>query len=739
MAGDNELQVIVRAVINELSANMQEAQKIVVASSEQMNAAVAQATAGMSTEIEKLTARVKQLEDEMANGVGRASHQMRAEMALISDASRQTFGVSIPRHLRGFIAELPGVGVALEAAFSATAVLFLISIVVEVGKKIAELIDNIDKLSASEKKHFDDLQKQSKDTLDMLAKNLKAEYEIQIAKATGVEKDRLRLQMATALVRIGQQTVENLKEQQAEARDIAKQYEAMADSHNEIAKNAVGSQGGGAAALANLALGKIDEGKSAAFTNQAREMQKAITDADISLKELQGTAAGAGRELTHAMTESANKTNDLRIRLIAALGDMPQKDANELRERILKIADPEARERIVKFYEAIRKDHDEVKNTVTKNTAEMQKRQDELTKSTLEGQQKILAEAIKDADARAKTDHQIVQSALASIDQDITATQGATERKKMILDDELAHGEITQRKYLQSMKKALDDEYKATATALQEKLRLLSFDPTMNPEEYDRIQSEIAKLREKHNADMLKNTIQMRDAQMKVWRQLGDGILSTMRGSVQGIIMGTTTIGEAVRNLMANTLATVAEMLIEMGLKWIGTHLMMRAISSIFHIQEVADTTAAQAAKQTVMSTTNSAGVISDAALAAANAYAAFAAFPPVAAAMAAEASATVLGFLPMAMFHGGGDVPYDMPAFLQKDEMVLDRNHAQHVRDTAAGGSGSSSGKGPSFHYAPSVQALDATGVDAVLSKHERVFTKHVKRQLKQLGFKTA
>lgn len=50
----------------------------------------------------------------------------------------EEIGVHVPRHVRGFIAELPGVGVALEAAFSATAVLVLLDVFVKLVEKAHE-------------------------------------------------------------------------------------------------------------------------------------------------------------------------------------------------------------------------------------------------------------------------------------------------------------------------------------------------------------------------------------------------------------------------------------------------------------------------------------------------------------------------------------------------------------------------------------------------------------------------
>ena len=60
----------------------------------------------------------------------------KAEMALLGEE----IGVRIPRHLRGFVSELPGVGQALTAAFSATAVLMLLQILVTASEKLGDFL-----------------------------------------------------------------------------------------------------------------------------------------------------------------------------------------------------------------------------------------------------------------------------------------------------------------------------------------------------------------------------------------------------------------------------------------------------------------------------------------------------------------------------------------------------------------------------------------------------------------------
>lgn len=64
-------------------------------------------------------------------------YEARGEVALLGEE----LGIKVPRHLRSFLVELPGVGEAMTAAFSATAVLFLVQILFEGAKKLTEFIE----------------------------------------------------------------------------------------------------------------------------------------------------------------------------------------------------------------------------------------------------------------------------------------------------------------------------------------------------------------------------------------------------------------------------------------------------------------------------------------------------------------------------------------------------------------------------------------------------------------------
>lgn len=79
-------------------------------------------------------------------------YEARGEAGLLGEM----FGIHLPRHVRTFIAELPGVGVALSAAFSATAVIFIIEAIAQAIEKISELAEHSQKVAEAWQKVDDD-------------------------------------------------------------------------------------------------------------------------------------------------------------------------------------------------------------------------------------------------------------------------------------------------------------------------------------------------------------------------------------------------------------------------------------------------------------------------------------------------------------------------------------------------------------------------------------------------------
>lgn len=123
--------------------------------------------AAIYAELQLSTAKFKAALGEATNETRRfsaetrkSSEEARASIALLGEE----IGVRLPRHLRSFVAELPGVGKAMSAAFEAVAVIALIDVVVEAGKKIYEFVQ---KNEEAAKKNAEAWSESAKDIRDV--------------------------------------------------------------------------------------------------------------------------------------------------------------------------------------------------------------------------------------------------------------------------------------------------------------------------------------------------------------------------------------------------------------------------------------------------------------------------------------------------------------------------------------------------------------------------------------------
>jgi hypothetical protein len=186
-----------------------------------------------------------------------------------------------------------------------------------------------------------------------------------------------------------------------------------------------------------------------------------------------------------------------------------------------------------------------------------------------------------------------------------------------------------------------------------------------------------------------------------------EGIMGDATKMVNGLVMGTETVGRAFANLGLGIVSTMEKSFAK-----------------------------ALAQELTYMATSGAAqrehalgGIMRDAYKAASNVYAEVP-FPfniPAAAGMFALVAA-MGGELPSA---AGGmlQVPGDMLAMVHKNESIIPASIAGPMREQLGGGGGS----GATVHYSPTIHAIDAQGMEGVLNKHSRVLVKVMHRELRK------
>lgn len=93
-----------------------------------------------SAALEKAKSQLKQLEGGVHSAAATTKHEMTEAKGTIALLGEQ-IGIALPRHIRSFIAELPGVASAMSAAFSAVAVVGIGLAIYEAGKKVYEFAE----------------------------------------------------------------------------------------------------------------------------------------------------------------------------------------------------------------------------------------------------------------------------------------------------------------------------------------------------------------------------------------------------------------------------------------------------------------------------------------------------------------------------------------------------------------------------------------------------------------------
>ena len=146
-------------------------------------------TAKVVTGMEEAKRATRQAAREMKADINEA----KASIALLGEE----VGVKLPRHLRSFVAELPGVASAMAAAFNGAAILGLGMIAVEQAKKVYEFVHSLQEMGEKTNEEFAKLHKSTAATTDDLIKT-NAELANTIAKFEGRKENKLAVQLAEA-------------------------------------------------------------------------------------------------------------------------------------------------------------------------------------------------------------------------------------------------------------------------------------------------------------------------------------------------------------------------------------------------------------------------------------------------------------------------------------------------------------------------------------------------------------
>jgi hypothetical protein len=173
-------------------------------------------------EISGSLAQVQTAGIQSMGGLGAASEKAEYRIGEAKMAMRglgAEVGVAAPRYVSAWLASLEGIGPAMAAAFSTIAIIGLIQMLAVGIEHLTKFIGEIGRLSAEEKKLFEENAKELEKVRDLQVEILKAKFAEKLAGLEGVntaqahiEKFRLQLQLNEALLGISKDYVKDVQQ-----------------------------------------------------------------------------------------------------------------------------------------------------------------------------------------------------------------------------------------------------------------------------------------------------------------------------------------------------------------------------------------------------------------------------------------------------------------------------------------------------------------------------------------------
>jgi len=253
--------------------------------------------------------------------------------------------------------------------------------------------------------------------------------------------------------------------------------------------------------------------------------------------------------------------------------------------------------------------------------------------------------------------------------------------------------------------------------------------------EYSRLLTEKQKAEDQYLKNRQKNIDTASSTEQKTWTTLMNKINSGFDQSIQGLMHGTMTFGKAFATQLDSLLSDFVSFLAHKAEKWGEEQLLELALHSTFLTNLFGLDTANNAAKTAENATAAAAQVTQQAGVAGAAAFASVMASLPfplnvaTAPGVMAAAISTDLSNLSLASAAGGWDVPHDSLAMVHQNEMILPASLSSGIKGLIGSGGG-----GPQISIQMGdVQAIDAKGVQDVLTKQSAHLVKLMQKELRR------
>ena len=276
---------------------------------------------------------------------------------------------------------------------------------------------------------------------------------------------------------------------------------------------------------------------------------------------------------------------------------------------------------------------------------------------------------------------------------DHALSQIGIERDNLALLKSL--GQISDQEELAALRVLEEKKYQIEVQAQQDKIALTKEEGAARQQQLN----ELAKMQEKHDAEVSKMDAQSVLAVKKNWDTMLGAVSGAFEQSINGMIMGTQTLQKAVANIGQAILGEFVKIGAKKITGWIANEATMTAATVAGTTARGAAETAGASQSMAIGGMTAVKGILNSAWETMANVYKSIAAIPFVGPALAPVAAAgafgVVAGMAGSIASSAGGEwqVPADRLNLVHKNETILPAHIAGPLRDMVSNGGNSNSG----------------------------------------------
>lgn len=673
-----------------------------------------------------ITVALKNVSSEAENTAGRTKEQIEKASQAV-DLLGDAIGIKVPAALQKMAAESEIVGPIMESAFPVLAAVALASMIVDIIGKIGDWIRSLRELSDEEKNAINAQANHFKKSIEFAHKIIELRRQALLVGKSEVEQARLRAQFAAEDEQEDKGYLGIARREYAAAQALLKESEK-----NEMRKTDqywTNSRTGMRSYRYEPVISDDQVKQAKATILRLQDMY------GQGLEDLQQETVLAGERRNLADKQATQANINIHKQHIDALKVLHQKDHGPNQAEVVSLDDILHRQNkiVVAKKDATLAGKDEltieqILATARQINAKQAQQEAEFAEKAAAGNKKI-ADLQKDIAKGAVEHNQALAVALGYKTQekvDVEALAALEQDKKKVLSD--ANSALTaQIGIVKNLAQATmggmlgSPEQKAAYQKAVLDYQKLKIEQLNLEKKYD---DQIAALQLKLSNSF---SAQFRK-QLLSWQEINKELGQTFQTALNGMnsnLASFVTTGQANWKQLASS---AIEQIITIALQYGESQLLMAIMG--------------KGAAKTQTQTKAHAGVAEieiDSHVAAANAYTEWAAFPPIAAAMATAAEGVVHAFAAPVMAVAGASaaggqylVPGDQLTMLHRNEMVLPAGVADRMRGVIEGGGGG----GISVVVNHSVNAVDAQSFQQHIRRHGNMIGNEVARVLKKRGF---